>query len=58
MGRPFGVRWGDFPAALGKQIRDPEAIAIADKFPVGGIERPRELLGISRGRLLRLFETD
>jgi len=56
-GRPFGVCWGDFPGALRKQLRDPEVIAITEAFPVGGIERPRELLGISRGHLLRLFDT-
>lgn len=54
--RPFGVLWGDFPGALRKVIADPDVAAIADAFPVGGIERPREVLGIPRGRLLRLFE--
>lgn len=54
--RPFGVLWGDFPGALRRMITDPEVAAIADAFPVGGIDRPREVLGIPRGRLLRLFE--
>jgi len=57
-GRPFGVLWGDFSGALRRQLKDPDVIAVAEAFPVGGIERPRELLGISRGRLVRLFAAD
>ncbi|WP_229669900.1 DUF4037 domain-containing protein [Microlunatus endophyticus] len=54
--RPFGVLWGDFPAALRARITDPEVVTIAEAFPVGGAERPREVLGISRDRLLRMLE--
>ena len=55
-GRPFGVLWGDFPGALRSAISDPEVLAIAEAFPVGGVERSREVLGISRDRLLRMIE--
>jgi hypothetical protein len=50
------VLWGDFPGALRSAISDPEVRAIAEAFPVGGVERPREVLGISRDRLLRMIE--
>lgn len=55
--RPFGVLWGDFPGALRERISDPEVRQILDAFPVGGIDRPRETLGISRDRLLLLIRT-
>jgi hypothetical protein len=41
-GRPFKVVWGDFPRALSDRISDPEVRAIADRWPVGGIERVRD----------------
>ncbi|MFF1819994.1 DUF4037 domain-containing protein [Kribbella sp. NPDC058245] len=40
--RPFKVVWGDFPRALSDRISDPEVRAIADRWPVGGIERVRD----------------
>ncbi len=43
-GRPFKVAWGDFPGALSAAITDPAVRALADRWPVGGIERLREVL--------------
>lgn len=54
--RPFGVLWGDFPAALRQQITDPEVLHLLEDFPAGGIDRPRDVLGIPRTRLLRLVQ--
>ncbi|TCC30085.1 DUF4037 domain-containing protein [Kribbella speibonae] len=42
--RPFEVVWGDFPGALSAAIQDPEVRRIADRWPVGGIDRVRNLL--------------
>lgn len=42
--RPFRVLWGDFPEALRATIQDPEVRRIADRWPVGGVDRVRELL--------------
>ncbi|MFK4084525.1 DUF4037 domain-containing protein [Kribbella sp. NPDC020789] len=41
-GRPFKTVWGDFPGALAAAITDPEVRAIAERWPVGGIERVRD----------------
>ncbi|MFC9691294.1 DUF4037 domain-containing protein [Kribbella sp. NPDC056951] len=43
-GRPFKVVWGDFPGALSAAITDPTVRAIADRWPVGGIDRLRTVL--------------
>ncbi|GAB3954606.1 DUF4037 domain-containing protein [Kribbella albertanoniae] len=43
-GRPFKVVWGDFPGALSAAITDPAVRAIADRWPVGGIDRLRTIL--------------
>jgi hypothetical protein len=43
-GRPFKVVWGDFPGALCAAITDPAIRAIADRWPVGGIDRLRNVL--------------
>ncbi|WP_405059812.1 DUF4037 domain-containing protein [Kribbella sp. NBC_01505] len=43
-GRPFKTVWGDFPKALSAQITDPAVRAIADRWPVGGIQRVRDVL--------------
>jgi hypothetical protein len=56
--RPFKVAWGDFPDALRAQIRDPAVKRIAERWPVGGIDRLRDQLwdpGDRKG-LLALFE--
>ena len=56
--RPFKVLWGDFPGALHSQIQDPEVERIAERWPVGGIDQPRDALWgpRNRSRVLRLFE--
>jgi hypothetical protein len=58
--RPFKVVWGDFPDALLAQIRDPAVKRIAERWPVGGIDRLRDQLWDpgDRRRLLALFEQD
>ena len=43
--RPFTVLWGDFPPALLEQIQDPEVRRIAQRWPVGGVDRLRDLPG-------------
>ena len=50
--RPFAVLWGDFPEALVEQIEDPEVRGIAERWPVGGPDRARELLWDARHRSL------
>jgi uncharacterized protein DUF4037 len=42
-GRPFKVVWGDFPGALAAGIEDPEVKRIAERWPVGRIERVRNV---------------
>ncbi|MDQ1602545.1 MAG: hypothetical protein QOE01_390 [Actinomycetota bacterium] len=56
--RQFKVVWGDFPDALHAQIRDPEVKRIAERWPVGGVDRLRDQLWDpgDRRRLLALFE--
>jgi hypothetical protein len=58
-GRPFKVVWGDFPGALSAAIRDPEVRRIAERWPVGGIERVRDVLHRARDRrhLLGLLDS-
>jgi hypothetical protein len=48
--RPFGVLWGDFPAALRQSIKDPAVREIAERFPVGGIDQFREITAAARMR--------
>jgi hypothetical protein len=42
--RPFTVLWGDFPEALAAEIQDPAVRRIAQRWPVGGVDRLRDLL--------------
>lgn len=57
-GRPFKVVWGDFPGALAAAIEDPEVRRIAERWPVGGIERVRDAFwGVGdRRRVLEYFD--
>jgi len=59
-GRPFRVLWGDFPEALAAAIEDPEVRRIAERWPVGGVDRVREVLHrpADRRHLLRLLGPD
>jgi hypothetical protein len=58
-GRPFKVVWGDFPGALLAEIKDPEVRRIADRWPVGGIDRVRDVLWSAHDRrqLLTVLDT-
>ncbi|GAB2649583.1 DUF4037 domain-containing protein [Kribbella swartbergensis] len=58
-GRPFKVVWGDFPGALLAEIKDPEVRRIADRWPVGGIDRVRDVLWSAHDRrqLLAVLDT-
>lgn len=42
--RPFRVLWGDFPAALQAEIRDPEVLDLVHRWPAGGLDRVRDVL--------------
>lgn len=42
--RPFKVAWADFPGLLGAQIQDPAVLRIAERWPVGPVDRFRDLL--------------
>lgn len=55
--RPFKVPWADFPGALHAQIKDPAVREIAQRWPVGQVDRFRDLLlsGRDRALLRRLF---
>jgi hypothetical protein len=57
-GRPFKVVWGDFPGALAAAIEDPEVRRIAERWPVGGIERVRDAFwGVGdRRQVLEYFD--
>ena len=48
--RPFEVLWADFPGLLHAEIRDPEVLAVAERFPIGPVDRFRELLSPPRNR--------
>jgi hypothetical protein len=48
--RPFKVFWGPFPEALAAQLTDPAVKALADRWPVGGVDQVRELLWHPRER--------
>ncbi|MFI6674755.1 DUF4037 domain-containing protein [Kribbella sp. NPDC050470] len=56
--RPFKVVWGDFPGALLAEIKDPEVRRIAERWPVGGIDRIRNVLWAARDRrrVVALFD--
>ncbi len=58
--RPFRVAWADFPGALRAQIRDPEVVGIAERWPVGPVDQFRDLLwpASNRRALLRIFDQD
>jgi hypothetical protein len=49
-GRQFRVLWGDFPGALAQEIRDPAVLAVAERWPLGPVDRFRELLSPPRNR--------
>ncbi|MCK0111204.1 DUF4037 domain-containing protein [Ornithinimicrobium sp. F0845] len=51
-GRPFRVLWGDFPGALAATIQDPEVRRIVDRWPVGGVDRVRDVLHRASDRRL------
>ncbi|GAB2610241.1 DUF4037 domain-containing protein [Kribbella endophytica] len=48
--RPFKVLWGPFPEALAAKITDPAVQALANRWPVGGVDQIRELLWHPRER--------
>ncbi|MFI5733430.1 DUF4037 domain-containing protein [Kribbella sp. NPDC051587] len=50
-GRPFKTVWGDFPGALSATISDPRVQEIAQRWPVGGIDRIRNVLWRPADRL-------
>lgn len=56
--RPFKVVWGDFPGTLLAEIKDPEVRRIAERWPVGGIDRIRDVLWAARDRrrVVALFD--
>ena len=58
--RPFRVAWADFPGVLRAEIRDPEVLSIAERWPVGPVDQFRDLLwpASNRRALLRLFDQD
>lgn len=58
--RPFKVAWADFPGLLGAQIQDPAVLGIAERWPVGPVDRFRDLLWPAENRrvLLRIFDHD
>jgi hypothetical protein len=55
--RPFRVAWAAVPELLRAEIRDPTVIEIAEQWPVGPVDRLRDLVwpGHNREALLRLF---
>ncbi|MFC5179544.1 DUF4037 domain-containing protein [Nocardioides taihuensis] len=58
--RPFEVPWADFPGLLHAEIRDPQVLAVAEQFPLGPVDRFRELLSPPRNRrrLRRVLDAD
>lgn len=56
--RPFMVAWADFPGLLHAEIQDPDVLRIAEQWPLGPVDRFRDLLWPAAGRhlLLRLFD--
>lgn len=55
--RPFTVLYGDFPSVIRAQIQDPAVQRIVERWPVGPIDRMRDLLWATSDRrsLLRIF---
>jgi hypothetical protein len=43
-GRPFTVRWADFPGALSESLKDPQVRDVAARWPTGGIDHVRDVL--------------
>ena len=58
-GRPFDTVWGDYIGALAAGIKDPEVLRLLDRWPVGGIDRVRDLLwkANDRRQLLGLLDS-
>jgi hypothetical protein len=58
-GRPFDTVWGDYIGALAAGIKDTEVLRLLDRWPVGGIDRVRDLLwkANDRRQLLGLLDT-
>ena len=56
--RPFQVAWSSVPDLLLPLIEDPDVRAVAERWPVGPVDRFRELVWGPRNRaaLLALFE--
>jgi hypothetical protein len=56
--RPFRVAWADVPELLHAEISDPEVLRIAERWPVGPVDRLRDQLwpAAERTSLLRLFD--
>jgi hypothetical protein len=56
--RPFQVAWSSVPDLLFPLIEDPDVLAVAERWPVGPVDRFRELVWGSKNRaaLLELFE--
>jgi hypothetical protein len=56
--RPFRVAWSSVPDLLFPLIEDPDVRAVAERWPVGPVDRFRELVWGPRNRaaLLALFE--
>lgn len=56
--RPFQVAWSSVPDLLFPLIEDPDVRAVAVRWPVGPVDRFRELVWGPRNRaaLLALFE--
>ena len=56
--RPFQVGWSSVPDLLFPLIEDPDVQAVAERWPVGPVDRFRELVWGSKNRaaLLALFE--
>ena len=54
----FKVAWADFPGLLHAEIQDPDVLRIAEQWPLGPVDRFRDLLWPAAGRhlLLRLFD--
>jgi hypothetical protein len=57
--RPFEVTWSSVPDLLFPLIVDPEVRTLAERWPVGPVDRFRELVWgpSNRAALLALFET-
>jgi hypothetical protein len=58
--RPFRAAWAGIPDLLLAEIRDPAVLAVAERWPIGPVDRFRDLLwpGQDRSPLLRVFDAD